>query len=232
MNIPVIETKGLTKFYGSLCAVDSLDMSIYSRQVFGLLGPNGSGKSTTLGMILSLLEPSSGEVRLFGSADLDGGRVRIGASLETHGFFPYFSGKKNLKLAALAKGVSEDEITRVLEMVRLDTRKNDRYSAYSFGMKQRLSIASALLGNPEVIILDEPTNGLDPLGIMEIRELIAELARNGKTIIVASHLLSEMEKVCTHVAILQNGKLKKSGVINEVIDRHASLESAFVELTR
>jgi ABC-type multidrug transport system ATPase subunit len=230
MNTQIIEIEGLSKSYGAVRAVERISLQVGKGQVYGLLGPNGSGKSTTLGMILSLLRPDAGSIRLFGSGDLDSGRRRTGVSLETHGFYPYFSGEKNLRITSLAKGADPAEIGRVMEIVKLDKRKKEKFGNYSLGMKQRLSIASALLGSPELIVLDEPTNGLDPLGIIEIRELIRELSADGRTLLIASHLLSEMERICTHAAIMQKGTIKKAGPIHEFMSEHSTLETTFINL--
>lgn len=185
--------------------------------MFGILGPNGSGKTTLLGIILDILRPTSGSFELLGkppSAEL---RKGIGTLLETPNFYHYLSGERNLRINATIKGRGHDDIGSVLEKVNLHQRKKSKFSTYSLGMKQRLAIAAALLGNPNVLIFDEPTNGLDPVGIAEIRELIKSLAKEGKTIIMASHLLDEVEKVCTHVAILKKGEVLAAGHVDEVL---------------
>lgn len=231
MNNLVIKVKNITKNFGKLVAVNSICFEVYKGQVFGLLGPNGSGKTTTLSMILSLIRPTSGFVEIFGSNNLDKNKNRIGATLETSNFHPDFSGEKNLKIVALIKDCDYEQIDMVLKKVNLYEVKNKKFKTYSFGMKQRLSIASVLLGNPDVIILDEPTNGLDPPGIIFIRNLIIELKKDGKTVIIASHLLNEMEKVCTHIAILNKGRIIKYGDIKDFKNHFSSLEDAFVKLT-
>ncbi|HEX4888468.1 MAG TPA: ATP-binding cassette domain-containing protein [Luteibaculaceae bacterium] len=229
---PVLEVKNLSKRFGSQMAVDQLSFKVMPGQVFGILGPNGSGKTTTLSMVLTLLSPTEGGVQLFGSDDLQAGRKRMGVTLETAGFLPSFSGKTNLKMAALNKGLDPDSVDDLLKKVDLYNDRKKKFKAYSYGMKQRLAIASALLGNPEVLILDEPTNGLDPIGIIEVRKLIQQLAADGKTVIVASHLLSEMEKLCTDIIILAKGRLISSGKLSEILSHYASLEDAFIQLTQ
>ncbi len=212
----ILETKQLSKNYGRLKAVDNLELKIPKGSVFGLLGPNGSGKTTTLGMLLDVIQPSSGSYSWFGKTGSNKQRKKIGAILETPIFYPYLSAYKNLKIVALIKEISFDRIEPVLEQVGLIERKNDNFKTYSLGMKQRLSIASALLCNPEVMILDEPTNGLDPQGIAEIRTLITDIAKQGKTIVLASHLLDEVQKVCSDFAVLKNGKLIYTGKVADV----------------
>lgn len=212
----VLETLKLSKNYGRLKAVDQLDLKIPKGSIFGLLGPNGSGKTTTLGMLLDVIQPSSGDYNWFGKTGSKDQRKKIGAILETPIFYPYLSAYKNLEIVALIKEVPTDKIGPVLEQVGLSTRQNDKFKTYSLGMKQRLSIASALLCDPEVMILDEPTNGLDPQGIAEIRSLILDIAKQGKTIVLASHLLDEVQKVCSDFAVLKNGKLIYTGKVADV----------------
>lgn len=212
----VLSIQGLTKNFGKLCAVNQLNLEVHRGQVFGMLGPNGSGKTTTLGMLMGVVNPSAGSFSWFGEAPSHLTRRRIGAVLEHPIFYPYLSGQKNLELNALIKGASAASIRKVLEIVELSARKDDKYKNYSLGMKQRLAIASALLNDPMILILDEPTNGLDPMGIAEIRELIKRIAADGKTIILASHLLDEVQKVCSHFAVLKRGKLMHYGPVDEV----------------
>ncbi len=220
----LLKTHQLTKHYGSLTAVNELELSIESGQVFGILGPNGSGKTTTLGMLLDVVRPSSGSFLWFGAPGSAATRKKIGAILETPCFYPYLSAVDNLKIVARIKSVSSDRIDPVLEEVGLLDRKKDKFQTYSLGMKQRLAIASALLADPEVLILDEPTNGLDPKGIVEIREIIQNIAASGKTIILASHLLSEVQKVCTHFCVLDKGKMLHQGSVKDVTKGQASIE--------
>ncbi len=199
-------------------------MIVERGQVHGILGPNGSGKTTILGIILGVLKADQGSFDWFGNPVLHRNLQRIGAILETPNFYPYLSAVKNLEIARLIKGVERDRIDSVLDQVNLAERKNDRFFTYSLGMKQRLAIASALLNEPEILILDEPTNGLDPQGIAEVRELILKIARKGTTILIASHLLDEIEKVCSHVTILKRGKRLFSGPVNEVFATAGMIE--------
>jgi ABC-2 type transport system ATP-binding protein len=212
----VLSIKGLTKNFGRLRAVNNLELEVKRGQVFGMLGPNGSGKTTTLGMLMGVVNPSEGEFSWFGEQPSHHLRKKIGAVLEHPIFYPYLSGQKNLELNSMIKQCPSENIARVLELVELAERKDDKYRTYSLGMKQRLAIASALLNDPTVLILDEPTNGLDPMGIAEIRELIKKIAANGKTIILASHLLDEVQKVCTHFAVLKRGNLVHTGPVEAV----------------
>ena len=212
----VLSISKLTKNFGKLCAVNNLDLEVKRGQVFGLLGPNGSGKTTTLGMLMGVVNPTSGSFSWFGEPPTHHTRKKIGAVLEHPIFYPYLSGQKNLELNAMIKGADPNNIPKVLELVELSTRKEDKYKTYSLGMKQRLAIASALVSDPIILILDEPTNGLDPMGIAEIREIIKKIAADGKTIILASHLLDEVQKVCTHFAVLKRGTLMHCGPVDEV----------------
>lgn len=202
----------LSKFYGKITAVNKLSFSVPKESVFGLLGPNGSGKTTTLGMILDVIEKDEGtfewEFEHQGNV-----RKRIGAILESPNFYPYLSATKNLQLICKIKEIDETVIDPILKQVGLFDRKDDAFKGYSLGMKQRLAIASALLADPEVLILDEPTNGLDPKGIVDIRKLIREIASEGRTIILASHLLDEVQKVCSHFCVLNKGSLVYSGEV-------------------
>ncbi len=212
----VLSIHQLTKNFGRLCAVNQLELEVKRGQVFGMLGPNGSGKTTTLGMLMGVTNPTAGHFTWFGQPPNHQLRKKIGAVLEHPIFYPYLSGQKNLELMALIKEAPVENIPRVLDLVELTPRRNDKYRTYSLGMKQRLAIASALLNDPIVLILDEPTNGLDPMGIAEIREIIRRIAQDGKTIILASHLLDEVQKVCSHFAILRRGNLVHTGPVDEV----------------
>ena len=212
----ILTVENLSKNYGSIKALKSVNFSVPKGSVFGILGPNGSGKTTLLGIILNVLKPTAGSYRLFDEAPSDAHRKMMGTLLETPNFYHYLSAVQNLKITAEIKGHGQDDIERVLGIVNLLHRKNSAFSTYSLGMKQRLAIGAALLGNPDVLVFDEPTNGLDPVGIAEIRTLIKELSAKGKTIIMASHLLDEVEKVCTHVAILKQGNLIASGKVSEI----------------
>lgn len=214
----VLQLSAISKAYGKIQALQNVSYNVPKGSVFGILGPNGSGKTTMLGIVLDALQKDSGSFTWFdqpGSADT---RKRIGSLLETPNFYHYLSAVDNLKITqAISHRGTEEDIHKALETVKLTERKHSKFSTYSLGMKQRLAIGAALLGNPEVIVFDEPTNGLDPVGILEIRELIKELAKQGKTIIMASHLLDEVEKVCTHVAIMKRGTLLTAGAVDEVL---------------
>ncbi|HNJ58040.1 MAG TPA: ATP-binding cassette domain-containing protein [Chitinophagaceae bacterium] len=217
-NTAVLSIQNLVKYYGSIKALDGISYDIPKGCVYGILGPNGSGKTTTLGIVLNVLNQTSGTYLWFGNPANADTRKKIGSLLETPNFYHYLSAVDNLKITqSINKRGTEEDIHKVLEIVNLAQRKNSKFSTYSLGMKQRLAIAAALLGNPEVLVLDEPTNGLDPVGIAEIRELIKSLAENGKTIIMASHLLDEVEKVCTHVAIMKKGVLITAGAVKDVL---------------
>ncbi len=220
----VLSIQQVTKNFGRLCAVNKLDLEVKRGQVFGMLGPNGSGKTTTLGMLMGVTNPTSGSFSWFGQAPNSELRKKIGAVLEHPIFYPYLSGQKNLELMALIKEAPVDNIPKVLELVELSGRRDDKYRTYSLGMKQRLAIASALLNDPIVLILDEPTNGLDPMGIAEIREIIKRIATDGKTIILASHLLDEVQKVCSHFAILRKGNLVHYGPVDDVGNGEETVE--------
>lgn len=212
----VLSINKLTKNFGKLCAVNQLDLEVQRGQVFGMLGPNGSGKTTTLGMLMGVVNPTAGSFNWFGEPATHLTRRKIGAVLEHPIFYPYLSGQKNLELNAMIKGADPNNIAKVLDIVELSARKDDKYKTYSLGMKQRLAIASALVSDPIILILDEPTNGLDPMGIAEIREIIKRIANDGKTIILASHLLDEVQKVCTHFAVLKRGNLMHIGPVDDV----------------
>ena len=220
----VLTIRQLTKNFGRLCAVNRLDLEVKEGQVFGMLGPNGSGKTTTLGMLMGVVNPTSGDFSWFGQPPTHTIRKKIGAVLEHPIFYPYLSGRKNLELMALIKEAPASNIPKVLDLVELSSRQEDKYKTYSLGMKQRLAIASALLNDPIVLILVEPTNGLDPMGIAEIREIIKRIATDGKTIILASHMLDEVQKVCSHFAILRKGNLVHSGPVDDVGKGEESVE--------
>lgn len=231
----VLTVENLSKNYRSIKALQSVSFSVPEKTVFGILGPNGSGKTTLLGIIMDVLKASGGDYSWMGEKSSAAQRKKIGTLLETPNFYHYLSAEANLRIAAKIKGRGEDDIDKVLKLVNLYQRKNSRFSTYSLGMKQRLAIASALLGDPDILVFDEPTNGLDPAGIAEIRELIKELNRNGKTIIMASHILDEVEKVCTHVAIIQKGVLKTVGSVKEVMSNSSgtaeNVKTVLIELS-
>jgi ABC-2 type transport system ATP-binding protein len=215
----VLEIQNISKFYGPVHALNNVSFSVPQGSVFGILGPNGSGKTTLLGIVMDILKASSGSFSWKGQPGSSNEmRKQIGTLLETPNFYHYLSGQKNLQIAAAIKERGKEDIPAVLEKVNLSQRKDSKFSTYSLGMKQRLAIASTLLGNPDILVFDEPTNGLDPAGIAEIRELIKQLNRQGKTIIMASHILDEVEKVCTHVAIIQKGVLKTVGTVQDVLN--------------
>jgi ABC-2 type transport system ATP-binding protein len=222
---PILTITGVSKNYGKLTALDGVSFEVPAGAVFGILGPNGSGKTTLLSIILDVLHADTGKFSWFGNTPQTNNRKQIGSLLETPNFYHYLSAVDNLKItqAISGRGNSAD-IDTVLEIVKLAERKTSKFSSYSLGMKQRLAIGAALLGNPDVLVFDEPTNGLDPVGIAEIRDLIQALAAAGKTIIMASHLLDEVEKVCTHVAILKKGNLLTAGPVDEVLAQEDIVE--------
>lgn len=216
--LKILSTSGLSKNYGTLNVLENLSLEVEQGAVFGLLGPNGSGKTTTFSILLDIIPQDSGTFSWFEKDDPPHLlRKRMGALLEEPNFFDYLSAERNLKIAAEIKGVDYSDIDRVLKMVGLYERRSDTFKTFSLGMKQRLAIASALLGKPEVLLLDEPANGLDPQGIAEIRNLILNLNKQGMTIILSSHILDEVEKVCSHVAIIKKGKLLVQGKVGEIL---------------
>ena len=221
----ILKISNLTKKYGLITAVSQLSFNIEKGSVYGILGPNGSGKSTTLGIVLNVVNKTSGNFSWFGGTlSTHQALKKVGAIIERPNFYPYMTAYQNLKLVCKIKGVSYESINKTLEIVGLDERKNSKFSTFSLGMKQRLAIASALLNDPEILILDEPTNGLDPQGIHQIREIIKAIAQRGTTILLASHLLDEVEKVCTHVVVLRKGINLYSGRVDELISSHGFFE--------
>ena len=230
----ILQVYHLTKQFGKLTAVNDLSFQIESGKVYGLLGPNGSGKSTTSGMILNVINKTAGEVKWFeDKVSPSQALKKIGAIIERPNFYPYMTARQNLELVCKIKEISTENIDEKLQLVGLFERKNDKFKTFSLGMKQRLAIASALLNNPELLILDEPTNGLDPKGIHEIRSIIAQIAQKGKTIILASHLLDEVEKVCDRVIILQKGNKIFEGEVSEINRRQNwfEIETESIEKT-
>ena len=213
----VLTINNLSKNYGSIRALNNVSFSVPTGTIFGILGPNGSGKTTMLGIIMDILRPTSGGITLFDETPSAAHRKRIGTLLETPNFYHYLSAVKNLEIAASIKGIESPDIEGALQKVNLLQRKDSKFQTFSLGMKQRLAIASCLLGDPDVMVFDEPTNGLDPVGIAEIRTLIKGLAKEGKTVIMASHMLDEVEKVCSHVAILKKGVLIADGAVDEIL---------------
>ena len=222
---PILTINNLTKKFGYLTAVKNLSFTINKGNVYGILGPNGSGKSTTLGIVLNVVNKTSGEFKWFdGSVSTHDALKRVGAIIERPNFYPYMTAYQNLKLVCKIKGVSYSKIQEKLDAVGLLERQNSKFKTYSLGMKQRLAIASALLNDPEILILDEPTNGLDPQGIHQIRQIIKDIAANGTTILLASHLLDEVEKVCSHVVVLRKGERLYSGSVDEMISSFGFFE--------
>jgi ABC-2 type transport system ATP-binding protein len=214
----ILELSGIEKSYGRIKALNGVSFDVPEGSVFGVLGPNGSGKTTLLSIILDVLSADKGNFQWFGKPGSPETRKNIGSLLETPNFYHYLSAVNNLKVTqSISERGDRTAINDVLKKVSLFERRNSRFSTYSLGMKQRLAIASALLGNPRVMVLDEPTNGLDPVGIVEIRQLIQQLRSEGFTIIIASHLLDEVEKICTHVAILKKGEVVASGAVDDVL---------------
>jgi len=224
----VLRTIGLSKRYGRLLALNEMTLEVHRGQVYGFLGPNGSGKTTTISLVLGLITPTSGHVEMFGldtRTHLSEALHRTGAVLEGPSFYPLLSGRDNLRVwSALSDGVSAKRIDEVLGLVGLSDRSGDKVRTYSLGMKQRLGLAAALLGDPELLILDEPTNGLDPAGIREVRQLIKGLGQIGKTVFVSSHLLSEVEQMCDHVGIVKEGRLLTQGSVTTLLRRDETLE--------
>ncbi|MFP4624217.1 MAG: ABC transporter ATP-binding protein [Gemmatimonadota bacterium] len=223
----VIETQDLTKRYRKTLAVDRVSFTVERGQIYGFLGPNGSGKTTTIGMLLGITTPTGGSFRLFGEqgpGDLHRVRRRVGATLEQPNFYPYLSGYDNLRIAATVKGAERTRIDEALEVVGLSDRRKDRFGTYSLGMKQRLALAATLVGDPELVILDEPANGLDPEGMREIREIILELGERGKTIFLSSHLLHEVERTCTHVAVIRKGRIMRQDSVAGLLSTNVVAE--------
>ncbi|MEQ9304418.1 MAG: ATP-binding cassette domain-containing protein [Marinoscillum sp.] len=228
----VLKINKLTKKFGRLTAVDQLDLTIKAGQVYGILGPNGSGKTTTLGMILEVVAPTSGSFEWFGGLNNVEARQKIGSILETPCFYSYLTAVQNLRIVAHIKKCGTDRIDEILKQVNLYERKDDKFKTYSLGMKQRLSLAAALLSDPPVLMLDEPTNGLDPEGIAEVRQLIRDIAAQGKTIIMASHLLDEVQKVCTDFCILRKGVKLHEGSVHEILGETNAVEISAMDLDK
>ncbi len=221
----ILTINNLTKKFGYLTAVKDLSFTIHKGNVYGILGPNGSGKSTTLGIVLNVVNKTAGDFHWFnGNTTTHNALKKVGAIIERPNFYPYMTAYQNLKLVCKIKDVDYSKIDEKLEIVGLNERKDSKFKTYSLGMKQRLAIASALLNEPEILILDEPTNGLDPQGIHQIRALIKEIASKGTTILLASHLLDEVEKVCSHVVVLRKGEKLYSGRVDEMINSYGFFE--------
>lgn len=221
----ILSIKNLSKNYGRIKAVDNLSFEIKKGCVYGILGPNGSGKSTTLGIILNVVNANSGSFSWFdGNLSTHQALKKVGAIIERPNFYPYMTAHQNLKLVCKIKEISEDKIDTTLEQVNLFERRDSKFKTFSLGMKQRLAIASALLNDPEILILDEPTNGLDPQGIHEIRAIIKDIASKGTTILLASHLLDEVEKVCSHVVVIRNGVKLYAGSVSKLTNSFGTIE--------
>ncbi len=213
----IVQTRGLTKHYGAIVAVDNLNLTVRRGEIYGFLGPNGAGKTTTLRMLLGLIRPTSGTSVVAGAAPgSPESLARIGAIVETPAFYPYMSGYDNLRLLAIYCGVPLKRVGAALDQVELTPRARHKFSTYSMGMKQRLGIAAALIKEPELLILDEPTNGLDPQGMADVRNLIIELGKGDRTVLVSSHLLGEVEQMCTMIGVIQKGKFVAEGTIDEL----------------
>jgi len=221
----ILTINNLTKRYGLLTAVKDLSFTIEKGNVYGILGPNGSGKSTTLGIVLNVVNRTNGNFEWFdGNTSTHDALKKVGAIIERPNFYPYMTAYKNLKLVCKIKDIDDSKIDEKLEVVGLLERKDSKFKTFSLGMKQRLAIASALLNDPEILILDEPTNGLDPQGIHQIRAIIKDIASQGTTILLASHLLDEVEKVCSHVVVLRKGEKLYSGRVDEMISSNGFFE--------
>ncbi|BDT92854.1 ABC transporter ATP-binding protein [Nocardia sputorum] len=217
MTDSIVVTRGLTKRYGEHTAVDDVSMSVAAGEIYGFLGPNGAGKTTTLRMLAGLIRPSEGTATVAGRRPGDPAVVRrIGVLIEGPGFYPYLSGRDNLRVLAQYRGLGRPEVEDVLERVGLASRAEDKYRTYSLGMKQRLGVGAALLGDPDLLILDEPTNGLDPAGMAEMRELITTSAAEGRTVLLSSHMLSEVQAICDRVGVIAQGRLLTEATVAEL----------------
>ena len=228
--MPVLQINGLTKRYGRITALDDVDLTIESGNIYGLLGPNGSGKTTTLAIILGVLQQDEGSYEWFGGQYGEKYRTKLGAILETPNFYPYLNADDNLDIVADIKQVHDRDFDALLDLVNLSHRRKSKFSSYSLGMKQRLAIAATLIGDPEVVIFDEPTNGLDPEGITEVRNILQRVADSGKTVIMASHLLDEVEKICSHAIILKKGKLLSTGPVGTILNDDVTIEVASADM--
>ena len=227
-NTTIVETHGLTKRYGSgVLAVDSVDMSVRRGEVYGFLGPNGAGKTTTLRMLVGLIRPNTGTATVAGHAPGDPhGLAKIGSLIESPGFYPYLSGRENLRVVADLASVKQKRVDQVLDIVELGSRAHRKFGTYSTGMKQRLGVAAALLKDPELLILDEPTNGLDPQGMAEMRKLIKDIGQGDRTVLLSSHLLGEVEQICDRVGVISNGKLVKQSTVQDLLGEEGVLVRA------
>jgi ABC-type multidrug transport system ATPase subunit len=228
----VLKISGLSKSYGRITALKDLNLEIEAGNVYGLLGPNGSGKTTTLGIILGILQQNEGTFEWFDGKYGEKHRLRIGAILETPNFYPYLNADENLEIVRHIKRDDSSDFDELLTLVNLKDRRKSRFSTYSLGMKQRLAIAATLIGNPDVLIFDEPTNGLDPQGIAEVRDILKKIADGGKTVIMASHILDEVEKICSHVAIIKKGHLLATGPVGSIINSDITVELAATDMDK
>jgi ABC-2 type transport system ATP-binding protein len=223
----LVETRGLTKRYGGIAAVESLDLTVRRGEVYGFLGPNGAGKTTTLRMLLGLIRPTSGDARVLGEKPgSPAGLGKVGALVESPAFYPYLSGQDNLRVMARYSGVRSPRIAEVLERVELSGRAKDKFRKYSLGMKQRLGVAAALLKDPDLLVLDEPTNGLDPKGMADMRDLIRRLGKGDRTVLLSSHLLGEVEQICDRVGVISKGSLVAEGSVAELRGKQGLLVRA------
>ncbi|WP_433682150.1 ABC transporter ATP-binding protein [Nocardia sp. CA-119907] len=239
MTDSIVVTAGLTKRYGTHTAVDGVHMTVAPGEIYGFLGPNGAGKTTTLRMLVGLIRPSAGTASVLGHTPGDPAVVRrIGVLIEGPGFYPYLTGRDNLRVLANYRGLDGADVAESLERVGLATRADDKFRTYSLGMKQRLGVGAALLGGPDLLILDEPTNGLDPQGMAEMRELITTLAGDGHTVLLSSHMLSEVQEICDRVGVISGGKLLTESTVAELrgasslLLRAEPLEVAFPAVRR
>jgi ABC-type multidrug transport system ATPase subunit len=227
MSEPIVLTTGLTKRYGERLAVDNVSLTVRRGEAYGFLGPNGAGKTTTLRMLLGLVTPTAGTVSVLGHPPGDPRALRkVGALVEGPGFYPYLSGRDNLRTLARYTGRTDSEVAAALELVDLSGRGRDRFKSYSLGMKQRLGVAAALLGDPELLVLDEPTNGLDPAGMADMRALIRSLADGGQSVLLSSHLLGEVEQICDRVGVISNGELLTESTVADLRGRASVLVRA------
>jgi len=221
----ILSISNLNKRYGRIQAVKNVSLEIQKGNVYGILGPNGSGKSTTLGIVLNVVNKTSGDYSWFGGTmQTHDALKKVGAIIERPNFYPYMTAQENLELVCKIKGINYSKVDEKLEVVGLTERKDSKFRTFSLGMKQRLAIASALLNDPEILILDEPTNGLDPQGIHQIRDIIKRIASQGTTILLASHLLDEVEKVCSHVLVLRKGEILYSGTVTGMSSSNGIIE--------
>jgi ABC-2 type transport system ATP-binding protein len=230
---PVVRAQGLTKRFGDVVAVDDLTFALEPATVTGFLGPNGAGKTTTLRLLLGLARPTAGEALVFGRRyrELDSPPRRVGAVLESNDFHPGRSGRDHLRTLALAAGISPTRVEEVLELVELEPAAGRRVKTYSLGMRQRLGLAGALLGDPELLILDEPANGLDPAGVHWLRRFLRGFAEQGRTVLVSSHILAEVAQTVDRIVIIDRGRLRASGTLTELTARGRTLEEVYLELT-